>query len=323
MQKKTADASALYGRAAREYPLSYYALMAMNRLRESAAPDEKKLVDELAAPAATADDLAWRFAPAALYGNAAFQRGVELARLGLGTDARRELSAAGIRTEKKGAKVDDPARADALWLAAVLYDRAGEWALSHAIPRYVVVDYARRWPSGDNRKRWMISFPRGYEALVVEHAGKNGQPAALQFAIIREESAFDPLDESFANAVGLTQLTQAPAKRFAQGLPFTREALRDPVVNITIGARELGDLWKHNGGAAPLAIAGYNAGDGAVRRWLKALPAGAELDEFIERIPYDETRGYTKRVLGSYFAYHWLYETGDPVPSVPSALKSQ
>jgi soluble lytic murein transglycosylase len=254
-----------------------------------------------------------------VYGTPGFLRGVELARLGLGTEARRELSAVGIRTAGKGAKVDE-AQVDRLWLAAVLYDRAAEWATSHAIPRYAVTDYARRWPAGDNRKRWTLAFPRGYEPLVVEHAARNGQPAALQFAIIREESAFDPLDESFANAVGLTQLTQAPAKRFAQGLPYTREALRDPVINVTIGARELGDLWKRTGGAAALAIAGYNAGDGAVRRWLRASPPGLALDEWIERIPYDETRGYTKRVLGSFFAYHWLYEAGDPVPALPPAL---
>src|SRR5207245_1589871 len=123
------------------------------------------------------------------------------------------------------------------------YDRAGEFALSHWIPRHTLTGYARAWPVGDNARRWRISYPRGYADLVVEHAGKNGQPAALEFAVIREESAFDPLNESFANAVGLTQLTQAPAKRFAQGLPFSREALHDPAVNVAIGARELGFLW--------------------------------------------------------------------------------
>src|SRR5204862_5748446 len=103
--------------------------------------------------------------------------------------------------ERQGAKVADAAAEELLWAAAVLYDRAGEWALSHFIPRHVLAAYAARWPVGDNRKRWLLSYPQGYRDLVVEHAGKNGQPAALQFAIIREESAFDPGDESFANAV--------------------------------------------------------------------------------------------------------------------------
>ena len=57
-----------------------------------------------------------------------------------------------------------------------------------------------------------------------------------------------------------------------------------------------------------------------MHRWLAAAPAGLAFDEFIERIPYDETRGYTKRVLGSWFAYHWLYQEGDPVPRLPAKL---
>src|SRR5204863_9216229 len=93
LQQKMPDAVALWTRAAREYPLSYYALQALNRMREAAPDEEKKLVEALRGPAPTAEDLAWRFPPDAVYGKPAFLRGVELARLGLGTEARRELSA--------------------------------------------------------------------------------------------------------------------------------------------------------------------------------------------------------------------------------------
>ncbi len=66
------------------------------------------------------------------------------------------------------------------------------------------------------------------------------------------------------------------------------------------------------------ALAGYNAGEAAVERWL-AERGNLATDEFMETIPYDETRNYTKRVLASYFAYSWLY--GDaPVPTVPLAV---
>jgi soluble lytic murein transglycosylase len=322
------DARASWTRCAREYPLSYYALQSLNRLREVAPDEEKKLVAELRAPAATPADLAWTFAPRPLFGEPGFARGVELARLGFGAEAKRELAALGIKPPEKGA-ASGAARAasgptdgdDLLWLATVLYDRAGEYAISHWIPRHTLTSYARAWPVGDNRKRWLLSYPRGYADLIVEHAAKNGQPEALQFAIVREESAFDPLTESFANAVGLTQLTPPPAKRWSQGLPFTREALRDPAVNVTIGARELGYLWHYFDGNPAFTIAGYNAGEGAVLRWAHAAPPDETLDAFIESIPFDETRGYTKRVLASYFAYHWIYATtGDPVPPLPHAL---
>ena len=76
---------------------------------------------------------------------------------------------------------------------------------------------------------------------------------------------------------------------------------------MPIGARELGHLFKTYAGNFPLAIAGYNAGEGAVNRWLRDPERNdGNLDLFLEAIPYDETRGYTKRVLSSYFAYAWL-----------------
>jgi soluble lytic murein transglycosylase len=320
-QGRAADARAAWSRCAREYPLSYYALAALNRLREQSPDEAAKLCAALERPPPTAKDLAWRFAPRPLFGEPAFLRGVELARLGLGADAKRELAAAGIHAPEKGAKVD-PSGEELLWLATVLYDRAGDWALSHWIPRHTLTDYSRTWPTGENRKRWLLSYPRGYAELIGPNARKCGQPEALEFAIVREESAFDPLTESFANAVGLTQLTQAPAKRFAEGLPYSREALRDPAINVAIGARELGELWQRYSGGAAFVIAGYNAGEHRVQQWLRAAPPGQPLDEWIESIPFDETRGYTKRVLSSWFAYHWLYRgaSADPLPPLPNTL---
>ncbi len=311
-------AADLYARAAREYPLSYYALQSLNRLREKWPQKADALVEELKrAPAG--DDDAWRFRARPLFGEPGFRRGVELARLGLGAEAKREFALAGIEVPKKKEKTaPDPEREELLWLAAVLYDRAGEFAISHFIPRHILNAYEREWPVGPNRKRWLLSYPRGYKDLIEKHAATNGQPASLEFAIVREESGFDPLMESFANAIGLTQLTAAPAQRFAQGLPHDGKALRDPAINVTIGARELGQLWNAYGGAAALAIAGYNAGEGAVNKWMKDPDrAGMTLDEFVEAIPYDETRGYTKRVLASFFAYCWLYDGSGAVPSLP------
>src|SRR5262249_17327786 len=113
--------------------------------------------------------------------------------------------------------------------------------------------------AGAKRRRWLLAYPRGYAELVERHAALNGQPAALQFAIVREESGFDPLMESFANAIGLTQLTAAPAERFAEGLPHDRNALRDPAINVTIGARELGDVYGRYSGGAPVALAPFKA----------------------------------------------------------------
>ncbi len=314
-QDDHAQAESLYERAAREYPLSYYALLSLTRLAQTAPRHAQKLVDELTA--AKGDD--WSFPPQPLFATPGFRRGLELARLGLTTEAKRELAAVGLAAPQKK---PDPLDADTeqkLWLTAVLYDRAGDWALSHDIPRRLLSDWTRSYPSGANHKRWLLAYPRGFDELITAQAKKNSVPASLQMAIVREESAFDPRMESFANAIGLTQLTAAPAERFAEGLPHDGKALRDPVINVTIGARELAHCLTAEGHPA-LAIAAYNAGEGAVRRWRRTLsrtiPAPTDggvpqntplsVDEFVEAIPYDETRGYTKRVMSSYFTYAWL-----------------
>jgi soluble lytic murein transglycosylase len=108
------------------------------------------------------------------------------------------------------------------------------------------------------------------------------------------------------------------AQRFANER-LTRETLLDPSKNLEVSSRFLAFLLDHFGGALPLAIAGYNAGEAAVDRWLRERGA-LELDEFIETIPYDETRNYTKRVLASVFAYSWLYLRDQPVPALSFSL---
>ena len=318
-QGDNATARAHWERAASEYPLSFYALLALNRLRERDRAAADGLVRKLAGGGAQGADGKWSFRPRALFATPAFKRGLELARLGLGAEARRELAAAGIEPpNKKTAVVTDADQEELLWVAAVLYDRAGEFAFSHFIPRYLLTSHARSYPTGLDKKKWLLSFPRGYGDLIEKNTKLTGQPAALEFAIVREESGFDPLLESFANAVGLTQLTAPPAERFANGLPHDRAALRDPATNVAIGARELGYLWSYYSGNAALAIAAYNAGETAVNRWLRDPERGnLNLDEFIEDIPFDETRGYTKRVLGSYFAYVWLSDPATPGARVP------
>ena len=292
-----------YERTAREYPLTYYALFALNRLRTLGETRYRALVTRWADAPAPGD---LPFAPQPLFMEPGWTRVIELLRLGLGNEAKRELYQLGLSPPGRGESVA-PGDEDRLWLATALLDAAGQWSSSHAIPRYFLLGYSRAWPSGENQRRWRLSYPRGYAELVEPATRDNGFAAELEFAIMREESAFDPTMESFANAIGLTQLTAAPAARFANGLPHDKVALRVPSINVPIGARELGHLVKLYGGNLPLAIAGYNAGEGAVNRWLREPERNdGNLDLFLEAIPYDETRGYTKRVLSSYFAYAWL-----------------
>jgi soluble lytic murein transglycosylase len=315
-QGKADEARVFYERAAREYPLSVYALLGLTRLKSVDAGAEKALVASLRD--GIHDVPAWKFAARPLFGDPGFLRAVELARLGQGADARRELNRLGLATsadKRAGVKGNDDE--DLLWITAILLDRGGAWAASHSIPRYGVSGYRLEYPRALNEAKWKISYPRAFPALVAKNAKANALPEWLQLAIMREESAFSPRIESFANAVGLTQMLVKTAKRFSNGAPVTREVLMDPAKNVELGSRFLGFLWKRFNSTPPLTIAGYNAGESAVERWLTERGT-LSMDEFMETIPYDETRNYTKRVLASYFAYSWLYGES-PVPTVPLA----
>jgi soluble lytic murein transglycosylase len=151
----------------------------------------------------------------------------------------------------------------------------------------------------------------------------NRVPIMMQIAIVREESGFDPLDESYANAVGLTQMIPPTAKDFAKGTGIapTRENLRDPEKNVTIGGRFLAALYKQWDGFTLLVPPSYNAGPAGVRKMLRARGTW-DADEFVEGIVDDQARNYTKRVLGSYFTYTWLYDHDVPVipNTIPKAL---
>ena len=100
---------------------------------------------------------------------------------------------------------------------------------------------------------------------------------------------------------------------------LTRPMLNNPEVNIKLGATYLGYLSEMYDSHPALVIAGYNAGEGAVARWVREHP-GADLDYFIERIPFSQTRGYTKRVLATYATYDFLYGMSDPVLTLEMTL---
>jgi soluble lytic murein transglycosylase len=320
-QGKSAVARDWYERAVREYPLSVYALLSLTRMKALDPGAEKSLIASLRK--GVHDVPAWSFPARPLYGDAGFLRAVELARLGQGGDARRELAKLGLATsaEKHSNGAARSEEEDLVWITATLLDRGGVWSASHSLPRHALTSYKADYPKGIGEAKWKLAYPRAFPALVAKNTKANELPEALQLAIMREESAFSPRIESFANAIGLTQMLVKTAKRFANGAIVTRELLQDPAKNLEIGSRFLGFLWKHFDAAAPLAIAGYNAGEGAVDRWLGER-GDLAMDEFMETIPFDETRNYTKRVLASYFTYSWLYGK-QPVPTLPLAARGK
>ena len=303
------------------YPLAYYSLLGLNRVRDASPKRFAALMTELTSDPAGFDPAApaFTFTPRVEYGTPGFARAMELLRLGLGDAAEAELRGLGLTAPSGKSRVDDPDLVEKLWAMAYLYDRAGRYGTSHWPTRWHILDYRRHWPAGTWRARWRIAYPKAYWELLSRNATANGVPPALQIAIAREESAFDPLLESYANAIGLTQMIFPTAERFAKGTGITvsRDTLRDPESNVTIGSRFLGYLVTYRKGFLHLVPPSYNAGEAGVNKMLR-LRGTLDADEFIEAIPDDQARNYSKRVLASFFTYGWLEDAS--VPPMPNKI---
>ncbi|RPI11586.1 MAG: hypothetical protein EHM71_00370 [Zetaproteobacteria bacterium] len=156
---------------------------------------------------------------------------------------------------------------------------------------------------------WQCTYPLGHIDSVRRHAGERSIDPHLVLALIREESAFAPQAFSRAGARGLMQLMPHTAdltSREHRLPPVPPSSLETPEVNIRIGVHHLADLLRDFGENLSLTLASYNAGRQPVQRWLQRYGFADEV-EFVEDIPYTETRNYVKRVLGSYERYSSLY----------------
>lgn len=154
---------------------------------------------------------------------------------------------------------------------------------------------------------WLAGYPLAYADLVARDTATSGLSEGLIYALIRAESRFSPAVKSPAGAIGLMQLMPATAKATAREKgAFDSQRLTVPEYNIKLGTRHFSDLMKGFNGDVIYSIAAYNAGAAAVDRWRKNT-IGLKMDEFIESIPYQETRDYVKKVYASAATYRQLY----------------
>lgn len=144
-------------------------------------------------------------------------------------------------------------------------------------------------------------YPVSFRTAIASTTEKTGLTQALLQAITREESHFRTDVVSSAGAVGLMQLMPATAQAVSRKnsiAGFNLPSLTDPETNILLGGLFLRQMIDRFDGNIPLAVMAYNAGPGNVQKWIKAT-GSKDFDEFVEEIPFSETRGYVKRVLRS------------------------
>ena len=271
---------------AAEYPLTYYGWRAQARLPAGAAPPARE--SHLAPAAAT-------LRPSRL------ARARILLAAGLPEEARLELDALAPLARGGGDDLE----------LAILYSEAGDHA---AAQRLVLARYdaeLARGPAPRHEEAWWLAWPRAWEDDVRRWSAtfQGGVEPALVYAVMREESGYRPGVVSTAGALGLLQIMPETGARLARdaGLgAFASEDLLRPEVNIRLGTFYLDELVRRFGGRASAAVGSYNAGPEAVGRWLAERPDLPD-DEWVESMPYDQTRKYVKRVLRSLHAYRVLY----------------
>jgi len=250
-----------------EYPVGFYALICNKWCDTGAFPVPPKNL---------ADELPMP---------AGFEREKALIGFGLYDEAARELA-----VTKKG---KNPLAIARLYLEMDNYNGAF----------HVMEKQQPRRPEKDNSSLWGLLYPLAYKDEVAKSAAATALPESLIYAIMRTESNYSPSALSPVGAVGLMQIMPATAEAMSKG---DSARLTRPELNIRLGARYLKDQMASYDRNIPLTAAAYNAGPGNVKRWQKNL-AGLPEDEFIESIPFKETREYVKKVVSTMELYKRLY----------------
>ncbi len=273
-----AESAACYRLLQDEYPAGFYA---------SWYRDQKGIAD-------VRQPLGQRNALAELPHLAGFEKPRLLASLGMMEEARTEMSAARKRAGDNKSQYPGLAR---------IYLEMQDYGSSIALFRS---SKPVRWDS-TSLPLWATGYPLAFNAPIHQNCAANSLSEGLIYALMRAESSFSPAVKSPAGAIGLMQLMPATARAMVRERAlFDPMRLTVPEYNIKLGTRHFRDLLKGYDGDVIYSIAAYNAGAGAVERWRKNMK-GLAKDEFIESIPYQETRDYVKKVYASAATYRQLY----------------
>jgi soluble lytic murein transglycosylase len=297
-------ALALWTQVAREHPLTWPALVARAHLAEAGSP-LPPAIDPAEVTTDPPPPLAPVLPPPA----------DTLHRLGFDADAE-----AAVRERESAVTSGAGARsAEALCAAYGELGRARRrFQISQALPSTLLAAA----PGARTRWAWECAFPSPYGGPVHAAEAADHLPPGLVWAVMRQESGFDPAAVSPARAVGLMQLLPESARPVAEelALPHDDARLTSPPYAVRVGAHELRRLLTRFHDAVPLAVAAYNGGAESVDRWLSRAP-GMQLDTFVERIPFKETREYVARVMGNLARYAYLADGERGVPAIELELK--
>lgn len=302
------EASAVkFFQQAAQPPRTYYSFRALDALNQPAPPPSYNLADYAMhddAPARAEMEkwiAAWSGAPAAAQLPAAvlsdpfFKRGTEYASLSRATEAR---------SQYQTVNADFQNNAAALYALALYYKDNNYFSLS--------IDAAVKLAalSGQDESQQPqllreLMYPTYFADLIVPYSKTHGFDPALFFGLVRQESGFNPLSYSSAQARGLTQVIPGTADLIARALDvnnFDQSDLFKPYVSVRFGTYYLGNVLDSFNGNIYYALMGYNGGPGNARKWQRP-----DLDTAVEMVTYSEAHLYVHTVVNQYRQYVETY----------------
>jgi soluble lytic murein transglycosylase len=280
------SAEATFTKLQREYPLSYY----------SVGTSQNNGKEDTVLPTVSVDTLETLPLPAN------FERTRALISFGMFEEARKELSSS---------KGKNNSFSKTMGIARLYLEMDDYNGAYHLVRK----DYPNL-TSKEGQLALALKYPLPYRDIVLKNAEASKVAPQLVYAVIRSESSFSPVAVSPVGAVGLMQLMPATAGQIEGKPTVARDRLTQPSLNINYGVRHFKDMLVQYNGDIISTIASYNAGGTAVNRWKKEF-AGMTPAEFIEQIPYGETREYVKNVLASSAIYSRLYRLPSDPGSIP------
>jgi soluble lytic murein transglycosylase len=192
-----------------------------------------------------------------------------------------------------------------------LYQDAGQYNLAIEMVKHLAPDYFSYELSAMPRSYWQALFPRPYWTELKKNALRNRLDPFLVAALIRQESEFNPGAVSHANAWGLMQLLPPVGRTLARQQHVRRYSvsmLLVPNINLQLGTRYFRELLDHYNGNVEYALAAYNAGSDRVQDWV-SNGNFKDPPEFVESIPFTETREYVQAIVRNAAVYRKLYGT--------------
>ena len=286
------------------YPLAYYAMLSMGRLSQIESSQSVVWMETYRTRVyQPSDGLNYCFQ--VIQNGSEFSAAQTLAKMGLYNDALDEIdplvnsSQARVSYEAKLAR-------------AILLQKNGRYSESARLAASLLK------PAQDLPQKgyaaWLLAYPKPWESLVSKAAPAESTLYYTAYAIMREESYYNPKAESWANARGLMQLMLPTAQSTAAQIGMDKPAAQDlfkPEIAIPIGTAYIDKLNKILVPHPMFVLPGYNAGQGNVGKWMTRF-ADLDVDMYVEKIPFTEARHYAKRVGTTLWRYRWLYDKQMP-----------